>query len=182
MKTTASLAILALVLTACGGPAPAATQPPAGPTAAAPTSPPVIGGAGTAVAHLVVASGPLAGTYDGTGIKFDCNISPSGSGATYGDDAATEGLTSLIFSSIESGASTSTFYFQALFGVFPNSQAVEISTLDPASPRGSGTATLQDNGSTIKWTINGTSADDPIAGTDGVGVQATVECGPVDRR
>ena len=182
MKTATSLAILGILLAACGGPTPAstqqpggATQPPTGPTAAAPSLPPVIGGAGTAVAHLVVASGPLAGTYDGTGVKFDCNISPTGSGATYGDDAATEGLTSLIFSSIGSGTSSSTFYFQALFGVFPSSQAVEISTLDPTSPRGSGTGTLTDNGATIKWAINGTSAD-------GIGLQATVECGPVDRR
>lgn len=182
MKTAGSLAILAIVLAACGGPTPAATQrpagatqPPAGPTDAAPTSPPVIGGAGTAIAHVVVASGPLAGTYDGTGVKFDCNIAPSGSGATYGDDTATEGLTSLIFSSIGGGASSSTFYFQVIFGVFPDSQVEEISTLDPASARGSGTATLTDSGATIKWAINGTSAD-------GIGVQATVECGPVDRR
>ena len=175
MKTSASLAILAIILAACGGPA--ATAQPGQPTAppVLPTAPPVIGGAGTSVVHLVVAGGPLAGTYDKTGVKSDCNISPSGSGATWGDAAATEGLTSLIFSSVGSGANSSTFYFQALFGTFPDTQAIEIQTLDPASARGSGTGTLADSGATIKWTINGTSSD-------GIGVQATVECGPVDRR
>jgi hypothetical protein len=181
MKTATSVAFNAIVLVACGGPTPAATtaglptQPPAVATNTAPTSPPVPGGVGSTI-HVVVASGPQAGTYDATGIKYDCNTASDGSGATYVDMAKTEGVTSLTFTSIGGGTSTSTFYFQVLFGAISATQAfLEISTLDPASARGSGTATLQDNGSTIKWTVNGTSAD-------GIGVQATVECGPVDRR
>jgi len=181
MKKAGSLAILAIVLAACGGPTPAASQPgsatqlPAGPTNATPTSPPVAAGAGTSI-HVVVASGPQAGTYDGTGVKLDCNTAVDGSGATYADTTKTEGVTALTFTSGEGGANPTKFYFQVLFGVISLQQPfLEISTLDPAAPRGSGTATLQDNGATINWTINGTSAD-------GFGVQATVECGPVDRR
>jgi hypothetical protein len=125
--------------------------------------------------HVVVASGPLAGTYDRTGIKYDCNTSATGSGATFLDMAGTEGLTSVTFTSGEGGTSVTKFFFNAIFGAVATSrEGLEISTLTPDSARGSGTATLQDSGSTIKWTIDGTTED-------GVGVQATVECGPVDR-
>lgn len=124
----------------------------------------------------MVANGPNAGTYDGTGTKYDCSTDAQGSGATFVNAAGTEGVTSLTFTSGEGGASPTKFYFQVLFGALSaTTPFLEIQTLDPASARGSGTATLQDNDSTIKWTVNGTSAD-------GFGVQATVECGPVDRR
>ena len=134
------------------------------------------GGSGTAVAHLEVQGGPQAGTYDATGPKSDCNISASGSGATYGDTAKTEGLTGFLFSSGEGGASPAKFYFQVLFGAVTLSQAtLEISTLDPTTAVGSGTAVLDDKGATIKWTIAGTTKD-------GAKINATIECGPVDRR
>jgi hypothetical protein len=126
--------------------------------------------------HLVVASGPQAGTYDQSGPKVDCNISASGSGATYQDLTRTDGVSNLVFTSGEGGANPAKFYFQVLFASESvlNAPALQISTLDPTNADGSGTATLQDNSSTIKWTIDGTTAD-------GVNVTATVECGPVDR-
>ena len=134
------------------------------------------GGSGTAVAHLEVQGGPQAGTYDATGPKSDCNMSATGSGATYGDTAKTEGLTGFLFSSGEGGASPAKFYFQVLFGAITLSQAtLEISTLDPTTAVGSGTAVLDDKGATIKWTIAGTTKD-------GAKINATIECGPVDRR
>lgn len=173
----------ALVLAAaCGGGSPAATAAP-GSTAApgastiappqAGTAPPV--GATGAVMHLVVASGPQAGTYDATGVKYDCNTSATGSGASYLDRTVTDGVSSMLFSSGEGGTSVTKFFFQVLFGAISATQpTLSIQTLDPASAEASGTGTLQDNGSTIKWTINGTTADN-------VGVSATIECGPVDR-
>jgi hypothetical protein len=116
----------------------------------------------------------LAGTYDGSGIKYDCNISNSGSGATFLDMEA-EGLSNLTFSSGEGGASVDQFYFGVTFGpTLASTGGLEIQTLTPDSARGTGTATLQDNGATIKWTIDGTTED-------GIGVDATIECGPVDR-
>ncbi len=182
------LASAAIGLAACGGSPGQPTQQPGQPTqqpgqptpaTGQPTpieptpAPTAVGGAGTSTVHVVVASGPRAGTYDATGPKVDCNISPNGSGATYLDMSAT-GLYTVTFSSAEGGASPTMFYFNALFGGPTSTEpGIEIQTIG-ASPRGSGTASLQDNGSTIKWTINGT-------GEDGVGVQATVECGPVDR-
>ncbi len=190
MKLRTSFLIVAVlaVVSACGGGAPAATtgprvtqaagatpappqtQQPAGPTAAPP-----VGGTGSTM-HLVVASGPQAGTYDQSGPKVDCNTSATGSGATYQDLTRTDGVTTLVFSSGEGGANPAKFYFQVLFASESvlNAPALEISTLVPSSARGSGTASLQDNSSTIKWSIDGTSAD-------GIDVTATVECGPVDR-
>jgi hypothetical protein len=90
--------------------------------------------------------------------------------------ARTDGVGSLTFTSGEGGPNPAAFYFQVIFGspAALNSPVLAISTLVPTSPDGSGTASLQDNSSTIKWTIDGTTAD-------GVDVTATVECGPVDR-
>jgi len=190
MKLRTSFLIVAVfaVASACGGqapavttgpgitqapgatPAPQQTQQPAGPTAAPP-----VGGSGSTI-HVVVASGPQAGTYDQSGTKVDCNTSAGGSGATYLDMTRTDGVGSLTFSSGEGGATPAKFYFQVLFGSPTAFDAPElkISTLDPTHADGTGTASLQDNTSTIKWTIDGTTAD-------GVDVTATVECGPVDR-
>lgn len=184
MKTAASLAILTIILAACGGSAVTPTQRPGQATVqpvqptvrpVEPTLQPVVSGAGTSVAHVVVASGPLAGTYDVTGINYDCYIDPSGSEATFLDDSVTEGLYSVHFATGEGGANPTLFSFAALFGGPSSDQSlIDIDTVDPDQISGSGTAALQDNGSTIKWTVNGTSPD-------GIGVEATVECGPVDR-
>jgi hypothetical protein len=126
--------------------------------------------------HVVVASGPQAGTYDSTGVKSDCNISSTGSGATYIDVTKTDGVTGLTFSSGQGGASATQFYFDVLFGAVDIHQPVlEIDALDPTAPNGSGTATLADNGATIKWSIDGKTKD-------GVAITATIECGPVDRQ
>lgn len=169
------LCVLSAAVAACGqGSSATGSQAPASqggqPQATLP------GGSGTAVAHLEVQGGPQAGTYDATGPKSDCNISANGSGATYGDTAKTEGLTGFLFSSGEGGASPAKFYFQVLFGAITLSQAtLEISTLDPTTANGSGTAVLDDKGATIKWTIAGTTKD-------GAKINATIECGPVDRR
>jgi hypothetical protein len=136
------------------------------------------GGAGTAIAHAEVASGPLAGTYDETSPKFDCNTSGDGSGATYLNLAKTEGLSGLTFVSGEGGGSPAAFYFQAIFAdpaAGFNPPVLEIQTLTGIDPRGSGTARLEDKGGTIKWSMDGTTAD-------GIGIKATIECGPVDRR
>ncbi len=187
MRTISAGLLTLAFIAACGGGGGATGQPttPAGqpttPAAGEPTTPPAgepttpaAGGTGSVV-HVVVASGPLAGTYDRTGIKYDCNISDSGSGATFLDMETTEGLSTLQFSAIEGGATVTKFYLNIVFGPPMTSvDGVEIQTLVPGSERGSGTATLQDNGATIKWTIDGTTEDD-------IGVHATVECGPVDR-
>jgi len=124
----------------------------------------------------VVGGGPKAGTYDATGVKSDCNISSTGSGASYVDVTKTDGIGSLTFSAVQGGASPESFYFQVAFAPVTdfNAPTLEISTLDPASPDGSATTALVDNGSTIKWTIDGETKD-------GIPVTATIECGPVDR-
>jgi hypothetical protein len=137
------------------------------------------GGTGTAVAHVEVQGGKLAGTYDATSAKFDCNMSPGGSGATYLDTAKTKGLSGLLFSSGEGGPNPAKFYFQAQFadpaaGLLQQ-PTLEIDTLVAGSAKGHGTATLEDKGATIKWTVEGATAD-------GTGLKGSIECGPVDRR
>jgi hypothetical protein len=128
------------------------------------------------VVHVVVASGPQAGTYDSTGEKADCNTSAGGSGATFIDLNKAEGVSGLTFSSAQGGTSPTMFYFNVLFGAVSATQPVlEVSTLDPSTPNGTGSASLEDKGATIKWSINATTKD-------GIGVTATIECGPVDRR
>jgi hypothetical protein len=178
------LSVLIALVAACGGQGAATTGPgasvgPGGQPNDTPVPPAVEpGGAGTAIAHAEVASGPLAGTYDETSPKFDCNTSGDGSGATYLNLAKTEGLSGLTFVSGEGGGSPAAFYFQAIFadpaaGINP--PVLEIQTLTGIDPRGSGTARLEDKGGTIKWSMDGTTAD-------GIGIKATIECGPVDRR
>jgi hypothetical protein len=167
-----------LAVGACGGgsaaTAPATKAPATGGPAVATAPGGQVGGTGTSVAHVEVKSGPQAGKYDATGAKVDCNMSSTGSGATY-QDLTASGLSGLTFASGVGGADPATFYFQALFGPFSLTQpTLEISTLVPTAPDGTGTAHLDDNGSTIKWTINGMTKD-------GVAITATIECGPVDR-
>ena len=82
----------------------------------------------------------------------------------------------MTFISGEGGATPAKIYFQAYFGEVSASQPIlEISTLDPATAKGKATAQLEDKGATIKWTLDGSTAD-------GVTIKATIECGPVDRR
>jgi hypothetical protein len=185
------------VLAACGGGSPAAPGTPrpaastggsaqsaaTGPSQAALTTPPpapiasapAAGGTGSVI-HVVVGSGPQAGTYDASGLKSDCNIADDGSGASYSDMSKAEGVNTVVFTTASGGPAPKPFYFQVLFAPFSLNQAgLEISTLDQSAPRGSGTASLEDKGSTIKWTIDGKTADN-------VPVTATIECGPVDRR
>ena len=91
----------------------------------------------------------------------------------------TKGLSGLLFSSAEGGASPTKFYFQAQFadpaaGLLQQ-PTLEIDLLIPSSAKGQGTAKLEDKGATIKWTIEGAAAD-------GTGIKGTIDCGPVDRR
>ncbi len=79
----------ALLLAACGGQAAPPTQQGGGPPATSGQTPAPPdgngGGEGMVVATINVQSGPVAGSQEATGPKVDCNISPTGSGATYLD-------------------------------------------------------------------------------------------------
>lgn len=187
---SATLVLCVVLVAACSGQGPAATgaqgtgtQATAGPGGGAQATPipPAAepGGSGTAVAHVEVASGDLAGTYDATGIKYDCNMRSDVSGATYLDLAKVKGLSGLTFVSGEPGGNVTKFYFQANFADpaagFLQQPSLEIQTQDGVAPRGKGSARLEDKGGTIKWTVDGTTAD-------GIGLKGTIECGPVDRR
>ena len=185
---SAILILCVALVAACSGQsatAPATATPPAaaasqgGQPEATPPASGDTGGGGTTVAHVEVQGGKLAGTYDGTSAKLDCNMSPDGSGATFLDTTVTKGLSGLLFSSAEGGAGPTTFYFQAQFAdpaaALLQQPTLEIDLLVPSSAKGHGTAKLEDKGATIKWTIEGAAAD-------GTGLKGTIECGPVDRR
>jgi hypothetical protein len=186
---TLMLTVLAGLLAACGGSSPATGGPQATATpgtqaqatpnqpAATPNNQPTVNAVtGATIAHLEVGGGPQAGTYDATGEKLDCNVSSTGSGATYLDINKSTGLSGLTFSAGEGGANLTRFYFQASFGALTLSQVtLEIQTLVPGSEQGHGTAQMEDKGATIRWTIDGATAD-------GVTIKASIECGPVDRR
>lgn len=168
------------LLAACGGQGAAPAGPQTSVGQAATPEPPAAepGGEGTAIAHVEIASGPLAGTYDDTGAKVDCNMSGSASGATHVNLEETDGLRGLTFVAVEGGANPGKFYFQALFADpdagLMQQPALEINLMDPATASGSGTAQLEDKGGTIKWSVDGKTAD-------GIGLKGSVECGPVDR-
>lgn len=185
---SATLVLCLVLLAACSAQGPAATATPgtggqatAGPGGggqATPVPPAVDpGGSGTAVAHVEVASGDLAGSYDGTSKKYDCNLRSDISGATYLDLAKPKGLSGLTFISGEPGGNVTKFSFQANFADpaagFLQQPSLEIDTYGAAS-KGKGSAKLEDKGGTIKWTIDGTTAD-------GIGLKGSIECGPVDR-
>jgi len=187
MRSAILILFVALVAACSGqtatGPATATPPPPASSDSGQPEATPPAsgdtGGTGSAVVHVQVLGGKLAGTYDATSAKFDCNISPGGSGATFLDPTKTKGLSGLIYSSAEGGANPAKIYFQAQFAdpaaALLQQPALEIDTLISGSAKGHGTATLEDKGATIKWTVEGATAD-------GIGIKATIECGPVDRR
>ena len=185
MRATKPTALLIFaMLAACGGSS--ATTGPAGttrttagnsPTAAPQATPGGPAGGTGAVVHVEVASGPQAGTYDKSGPKLDCNLGSTGSGATFLDTAETKGLTGVTFTS-GSGTprrrSTSRSRSPIRMSLLLQQPALEVSTLDPSKPKGSGTAHLQDNQSTITWSFDGKTAD-------AIGVKTTITCGPVDR-
>jgi hypothetical protein len=180
-KISLTLFLSVAMLAACGGAATTGSPGAGGqPTATdgsqlQDTTPAGTAGTGTAVVHVEVTGGAQAGTYDSTGTKADCNISATGSGATYADTTKTDGVSGFLFSAIEGGARPTKFYFQVLFGAITASQAtLEISTLDPATPDGTATTQLEDKGETIKWSIDGMTKDN-------IAIKATIECGPVDR-
>jgi hypothetical protein len=185
-----SLLVCAFVA-ACGGQAasnaPATNRPQA--TAAVPVAtavppeetdddalPVTTGKGGTSIAHVEVGSGPLAGTYDATGEKLDCNLSSDASGATYQNLEFTDEFTGITIVVLDGGTAAPKISFQASFGPSILEQTyLEINTLDPSKPEGQATARLEDKGATIKWTVEGVTGE-------GVPIKASVECGPVDRR
>ena len=142
-----------------------------------------IAGDGRATVRLDLEGGPMAGTYEAEGEKLDCNLAESGSGATWSDYEATNGLASFTFISEDGSTDPAGFsVYISLAGDEPMSesftaaQEVNVNTgAFGAEPEGDGTARRTDSGDTITWDIEGTSAE-------GHAFTASISCGPVDRR
>jgi hypothetical protein len=193
MKSTAALVVFSLIVAACGastnpqgtGTQPAATATPAGATPGTTAGGGGTAGAGTVTMHLEVQSGPKAGTYDKTGSNPDCKVFSGGSAANWVDPALdagqkVDGLYEMLIGSSVNGPSPAQFSFQANLDWDPvndpagfKTTALEI-LIVTGTTVGSGTMQLEDLGATIKMTVQGTSES-------GIGLRATIECGPVAR-
>jgi hypothetical protein len=178
LRTALPIVVL-LATTACGGGAPATDDT----EADAPAGDDGGGEEGRVTVDLNVENGDLAGSYQAEGPKSDCNIGDTGSGATFLDMEVTNSLYTATFVSAEGGASPGKFWFHAAFAgeesftenPLQDSPSISVDTGIAGETEGEGSAQLTDNGDTISWRIEGTTAD----GTD---FTATIECGPVDRR
>ena len=185
-----AVTVLALVLAACTGASPqepAADEEQVTTDGAEPdedTGESTDDGEGTASVQVEVEGGDLAGSYDAQGAKSDCNTADDGSGATFLDMDATDGIYSVTFVSGEGGADPEAFHFsvgfagETSFNDDPLGDFEEIvvdTGVFGTEPEGEGTAHMTDSGDTITWEVQGTSAD-------GVAFTGSITCGPVDRR
>ncbi len=190
---SASVAVLAVILVACGG-GPAATPQPGGQQTLAPGQPtqaPAPPPAGGESVSVTLTGGPDAGTYTGTD-NPNCSlgiIGPNGWGTQYSvADGPDNALSSLQLVSAAPGmADDEEAFFQGTEFLI----TVTIGTLFADSSRdyevakytenadkdstGTGSATVADTGSTAVIHATGTTAD-------GVGIDATVNCPSVIRQ
>lgn len=176
--------VLAVLLGACTG-SPGADGDEPGPSVADGAAGDGGDGEGSTTVEVNVESGELAGTYTAEGPKLDCNVSDTGSGATFLDMDVTNGVYSVTFVSVEGGTDPDNFSFGATFAgeesftedPMQDSGEVYIADLgfEGQEPEGEGTAHMTESGDMITWDVEGTTAD-------GVAFTATITCGPVDRR
>lgn len=132
--------------------------------------------AGKLRAHIVLAGGPDAGTYDLTPPGAECidYAAAGGDGlgvAYYGDPQASKGsVVEIDFGTTKlapARAGTSDFGFTV--GVSTGEVVAHRHVVKPATQQGTGTATV--SGTAPRYTVTISGHD-----TDGVGVEATLEC------
>jgi hypothetical protein len=165
-----------------------AAQTPAAATQAATAPAATTGGApGGEAVRVVLTGGPNAGTYTG-GAETNCSnglIGPQGWGVQYSTTDATAGqLSSLQMVVAAAGKesdpnatfSGTAFLMTVTIGplVGENTQFEVSINVDTSRSTGTGSATVQDNGSTAVIHATGTTPD-------GVGIDATVNCSTVIR-
>jgi hypothetical protein len=193
------LVALALIGAACGG-GTAATSTPAGPgataggpaaatpaaaTPAGATAQPPAGGGGEAV-RVVITGGPNAGTYTAAG-ETNCSnglIGPQGWGVQFSVATATAGQLSSVQMVVAAKGKENdpnatfggtAFLMTVTIGPLFEGTNFEVAVkTDADESKGSGSADVQDNGSTAVIHATGTTPE-------GVGIDATVNCGSVIR-
>jgi hypothetical protein len=181
-RITIILAACALALAACGSPAAEGDGPGADPEPTPQANDDNGDGGedrpprdGFVSVRVEVDSGAYAGTHEVTDDLLDCNITSNGSGATYLDLDKHDGLWDVTFISDDPGDSPARFHFDAKFDqpedMMESSPRLRIDT-GVFGEEGCGTARLDDRGDSIVWTVEGTT-------DDGVGLRATIECGPL---
>lgn len=134
--------------------------------------------------HLVVASGPHAGTYDATMTDGGCSYGLTSAGA-WGNQYSVDKKDPKAFTSLQlivpdakaAASGTSAFQLTAGFGPLFGSGAAsyDVNTLPTANTKsGSGTVTVDDKGNTGTVTFD-------VKTADGIALKGTIECSAVMR-
>lgn len=135
------------------------------------------GGLPPTTIHLLLSSGAHAGSYEVDAKAVTCSHGLAGAkawGNQFSEDGAKPSSVQLIVPDAKAAATgTSEFLFTASFGQLLSGTHYEINRTNGRED-GEGTATLTDRGSGATVKIVGTT-------TDGVGIDATIECRQVYR-
>ena len=149
------------------------------PAAAAPASSSAepAGGGATSM-RVVLTGGPKPGSYDKQSADPTCTVgyaAAGGWGNAANDLDDTSGLIGidLVVPKPEAAKSGTSDFMMTVYVDDRNDPKNQF-TINPPSDRGSGTATIDDRGSTARVTVRGTTKE-------GVGVDATIECRQVLR-
>lgn len=136
-------------------------------------------------AHVVIASGANAGTYDVVGTRFGCSANATGPGSFGNQLSDSKGapdkfnsLQLIVPSAKAASAGSGTTEFQIVFGFGPlmhRTKEYEVNTLAANSKKtGSGTVKVVDSGATAK-------VDFAVTTAAGVKITGTINCNTVTR-
>ncbi|MBA3558977.1 MAG: hypothetical protein H0W30_10285 [Gemmatimonadaceae bacterium] len=177
------LIVLCAALTACSGGEPAVSDTAASDTVAAPVpaaSADVPANTAT-VMQVVLTGGKDPGTYNASSMGRTCSVGTNEIdvwASQFTDDTASKGLSTLqvtIPGAAKAKAGASEFNVGIVIGNFMQGNDYSIETRSTVKPsRGTGTAKVDDDGTTATITVKGTTAT-------GVGIDATVKCIKVSR-
>jgi hypothetical protein len=133
--------------------------------------------------HVVIAGGPMAGTYDATSTKGGCSTGANGPGS-WGNAFSNAkagpkeiGALSLIVPEAKAAAAASSqFFMQLRLGSILQQNVSYVIETRPAekNPQGEGSVKIADGGATGKVTIEGKTKD-------GIGITATIDCKSITR-
>lgn len=133
------------------------------------------------VMHVVLTGGKDPGTYDAFSSGRTCSVGTNEVdvwASQFTDDSTSKGLSTLqitIPGAAKAKAGTSEFNVGLVIGNFMQGNDYSIETRLTVKPsRGTGTAKVEDDGSTATITVKGTTST-------GVGIDATVKCNQVAR-
>ena len=174
----ASASLLLATLIGCTGDDVSQDESPEGGAPAATSASPAVNAPGGTTMHLTVTGGAKPGNWTKSQSTPTCTLGYAGEGVwgVAGNDlenggTGLRGIDLTVPDAANAKGGTPKFRFTAYIGGIEAANQVEI---DPASEKGSGTATIDDRGGTATVTVKGRTAD-------GAEVDAHIECGTVMR-